>query len=174
MLLFLICLHVTASAEVIERQDARSRILSARAVFSARIESIYKTKIIKASPCFVSGEKYTARIKVDRVIIGKAIDGYLCFDNPPTLDQTVLVAVGSEKYPRWVRGFWPILRNVREDRPHIRIDPDDGLDRLATTYVMNEELCIDMACKSVDYYRYVLYSDVSKAILALKLQRVES
>ena len=155
-------------AQVVARLGAEETIEQAQSVAILRVDGIYKSSALKKSPCSETKEKYAASVSVIRVISGARPKIWLCFDEPPPLDGTILAAAGTSTYPRWVRSFWPVITNTVEPRPHLRINLGDGLDEMAIAKSLKQNKCIEEECKMMEFYPYVLLDDILAHIHARK------
>ena len=158
----------STAAQTIERKGSDVILQEANSVALVRVEHVQRNEGLKNSPCESSGEKYLARVVPVRIVDGDKVGEYLCFDESPSIDQILLVAVGTKDYPLWVRAFWSIQENSVESSPHIRLQPGDWISMLATNRLLVQEVCIERQCRSVQYYPYVMLDELLKAITRLR------
>ena len=156
------------AARTIENKGSDVILKEANSVALVRVAYVQRNEGLKKSPCANSGEKYLAQVVPIRMVDGAMVGEHLCFDQSPSIDQTLLVAVGTKQYPLWVRAFWSVQQNLVESSPHIRLEPGDWIDQLATNRLLVQDVCVDEQCRSVQYYPYVTLDDLLKAIVRLR------
>ena len=155
-------------AHVVQRKSSNDIFMEARSIALVRVISVRRNDGMENSTCASSGEEYFVQVEPMRMIDGHQLSGELCFDQSPALDQTLLIAAGTESYPRWVRAFWPIQENMAQSSPHIRLEPGDWINQLATNHLLVQDVCVEEKCQSVQYYSYVILEDLVKSVLQLR------